>query len=230
MMRTRQAIYLAPPGESSLHAFARSWLGRDAITGERFAQPSIAGIAPSRLEDITRSPRRYGFHATLKAPFRLAEGTTVDLFHQTARAFAGSWPAFEIELEVSSLRGFIALTTVRSTPELERFEAACVRSFEPFRAPLNDEELERRRPSLLSEAQRANLERWGYPYVMEEFRFHMTLTDRLAGPEHDLLLAELRERTTNLVAEPFLVDRLCIFEELVAAGDFRQTAAYPLTG
>ncbi|MFW5833587.1 MAG: DUF1045 domain-containing protein [Pseudomonadota bacterium] len=227
-MTHRQAIYFAPAADSDLHRFASTWLGRDAYTDTPLEQPTVRGVAPERLRALTASPRRYGFHATLKAPFRLRDDTTVDLLHQAVRAFAASRPAFAIAIEVTSLRGFLAFTAKPPTDRLDAFAAACVRSFEPFRAPLDDKELARRQPELRTERQRKHLALWGYPYVMEDFTFHMTLTERLAGEEHDRLLAELRERTAELVRTPLAIDRLAVFEETAPASPFRLTANYPL--
>ena len=229
-MAHRQAIYFAPAADTPIHAFASAWLGRDAYTDRALAQPTVAGVAPERLVEITASPRRYGFHGTLKAPFRLAEGSTVDLLHQAARAFAQSRPAFEIELQVSSLRGFLAFTTKPPTDALDDFAAACVHAFEPFRAPLDAADVARRKPELKTERQRANLERWGYPYVMADFEFHLTLTARLFGAEHDAVLADLRERTAALLRTPLPVDRVAVFEEAVAGAPFRITGNYRLGG
>ncbi|TVQ35870.1 MAG: DUF1045 domain-containing protein, partial [Geminicoccaceae bacterium] len=173
---------------------------------------------------------RYGFHATLKAPFRLADGTTIDLLHQSVRAFAASRPAFTIQPEVTSLQRFIAVTAKPPTELLDAFAADVVRAFEPFRAPLTAAEMARRQPETKTERQRAHLQTWGYPYVMEDFWFHMTLTDRLAGAEHDHLLAHLQAAMQHLLAAPLVVDRLAVFEEPAAGQPFRISAAYELRG
>ena len=227
-MGPRQALYFAPSPTSRLHAFASAWLGRDARSGLPVPRAVVEGLAAADLARITESPRRYGFHATLKAPFRLAPGMTVDLLHQAVRAFAASRPAFTIGIEVTSLRGFLAFTARPPVDELNDFAAACVRGFEPFRAPLDDDELQRRRPELLSARQRQYLALWGYPYVMDEFVFHMTLTERLAGAEHDRLLAMLQRSTADLVAPPLPIDRLSVFEEPEPGASFRMTGSYPL--
>ncbi len=228
MMAFRYALYLAPPPASDLHAFASAWLGRDATTDEAVTQPVVEHVPADTLRAITASPRRYGFHATIKPPFRLAHGRRGEELHKAARLFAAAWPAFTIGLEVRSLRGFLALMLREASEPLDRFAAACVRDLEPFRAPLSDAELERRRRSPLTPRQLAHLEHWGYPYVMEDFAFHMTLTDKLHDNLHDRVLTDLCSRTRPLTAEPFRVDALCVFEEPDPHSPFVLTARYPL--
>jgi putative phosphonate metabolism protein len=229
-MTHRYALYLAPPADSELHRFASGWLGRDAITGGELQQPFVEHVPADRLREITASPRRYGFHGTIKPPFRLANGREPDEFHRAARIFAAAWPALELELQIRSLRGFLAFMLARRSPELDTFAAACVRDFEPFRAPLTTADREKRERASLTPRQRAHLEHFGYSYVMEDFVFHMTLTDRLHDNLHDRLLTDLCARTRTLTAAPFRADALCVFEEPKPHAPFRLTARYPLRG
>jgi putative phosphonate metabolism protein len=227
-MTHRYALYLAPRPDSELHRFASRWLGRDAITDEALEQPFVEHVPADKLREITASPRRYGFHGTIKAPFRLAQDREPDELHRAARIFAAAWPAMALTLEVRSLRGFLALMLADRSPELDTFAAACVRDFEPFRAPLTVEEREQRERAALTPRQRAHLEHFGYPYVMEDFVFHMTLTERLHDNLHDRVLTDLCARTRPLLAEPFQADALCVFEEPEPQAPFRLTARYPL--
>ena len=73
--------------------------------------------------------------------------------------------------------GFVAIVPATPSPGLDELAADCVTGFERFRLPMTAQERSRRLAAGLSQHQTANLERWGYPYVFEEFRFHMTLTD-----------------------------------------------------
>jgi putative phosphonate metabolism protein len=229
-MPRRFALYVAPPPTSELHAFATRWLGRDAITGDRLEQPFVEHVPPDKQREITASPRRYGFHGTIKPPIRLKASRTGDELHRAAERFASAWPAFDIQLEVQSLRGFLAFMLAEPAPALDAFAAACVREFEPFRAPLGTAELEKRNRARLTPRQRGHLETWGYPYVMEDFVFHMTLTDRLHANLHDRVLTHLLERTRHLTHQPLRVDALCVFEEPTPHSEFRLTARYPLEG
>ena len=193
-MAHRYALYLAPHGDSALHRFASRWLGRDAITGEALEQPFVEHVPADTLREITASPRRYGFHGTIKPPFRLANGHSGDDLHRAARLFAAAWPAMALKLEVRSLRGFLALMLAARSPELDSFAAACVRDLEPFRAPLTPAEREQRERASLTPRQRAHLEQFGYAYVMQDFVFHMTLTERLRDNLHDRVLTDLCAR------------------------------------
>lgn len=183
-MSPRYAIYYAPAPESPLWAFGSAVLGYDAATGTRRPPMAPEGFSQDEWTAITAQPRRYGFHATLKAPFRLADGATEDDLVAAGHAFAGGRKRFPLpELDVNAIEGFVALTSIERSEALEALGAGCVEAFEPFRAPLSGEELARRLKSPLNERQREALERWGYPHVFEDFRFHMTLTGPLRETE-----------------------------------------------
>jgi hypothetical protein len=142
-------------------------------------RPFRAWIA-ARFEDLTTSPRRYGFHGTLKAPFSLAKDATEDALIAACTGFAKTVSPFDLKgLSVNQLGKFLALTPAQAEPDLEAFASLCVRQFEPFRAPLSAEDLDRRRQANLTPKQDAYVETWGYPYVFDEFRFHMTLSNKL---------------------------------------------------
>ncbi|HET6522220.1 MAG TPA: DUF1045 domain-containing protein, partial [Geminicoccaceae bacterium] len=175
----RYAIYFAPAPDDPLGAFGNRWLGRDPWTGECLPQPRIPGLAPERLHAITASPRRYGFHGTLKPPFALAPGATPADLDMAARTFAAARRPVEVPLALRSLSGFLALVPAEPVPALDALAADCVRAFDSFRAPSDAAELSRRRAAGLTARQDALLLAWGYPYVFEEFRFHLTLTERL---------------------------------------------------
>ncbi len=184
MNESRYAIYYAPPPESPLWAFGSGVLGYDAATGEARPHLTPEGVSPAEFAVMTAQPRRYGFHATLKAPFRLAEGVTEDDVVEAGHAFSRHLKAFELPpLEVGALDGFVALIARSISPELDVLAAECVEAFEPFRRPLDAAETARRVPAALTPRQRAALDRWGYPFVFEDFRFHMTLTGSLTASD-----------------------------------------------
>lgn len=177
---SRYALFYAPPPESDLHAFGIRWLGRNAYTDRPVEQIVFPGFSGAEIEAATSFPRHYGLHGTLKAPFRLAEGYTRDNLAATALSFAvGQKPFFIPFLELVVIRDFIALMPGTACPKLTRLAEACVREFDGFRAPLSDEEIDRRMAAGLTVRQSEHLKKWGYPYVMDEFRFHITLTGHL---------------------------------------------------
>jgi len=221
-MTTRYAIYIAPPADSPLWRFGSSVLGYDAQTGEDVAQPALSSVDAARFHLLTEDPRRYGFHATLKSPMRLAPGREEADLLAAVEDFCAARPAFTLpRLSVEAVgangRGdaFIALIEPTPTPELMAFEREVVVSFEPFRAPLTGEEIARRHPERLSERQREYLATYGYPGVLDEFRFHLTLTGRIPAAELAGVLAELRALRAQAVGdEPLRVDELAIYRQI----------------
>lgn len=192
---TRYAIYFAPHSDDPLWRFGSGILGYDGATGEEVPQLVPRGLDAEAFRALTEEPRRYAFHATLKAPFRLAEGRTESELIDALVAFAEARPAFTMPRLILTAIGrepaegaFLALVEARPTPALLDLERALVPAFEPFRAPATEAEIARRRPETLTERQRQYLETYGYPYVLEEFRFHMTLTGRV--PRQDVARTE----------------------------------------
>ncbi|MGY4347900.1 putative phosphonate metabolism protein [Bradyrhizobium sp. GM7.3] len=176
----RYAIYFAAGSDSALTRFGAELLGYDAYTGNELPFPADASRLAPDWRDVTADPRKYGFHATLKAPMALASDRREVELVAACATFAGRARAIPvIRPVVDSISGFIAVIPGEPVGELQQLAADCARDFDSFRAPLSAEDRARRKPEKLSERQRHYLDRWGYPYVMEEFRFHMTLTGRL---------------------------------------------------
>ncbi len=223
MSFTRYAIYYLPP-EGALADFGAAWLGWDVAVGEAVAQPDVPG-----LEEVTAAPRRYGFHGTLKPPFRLAEGMDSDgLQDAVADLAANCEPAQSAGLTLSRLGRFLALTPVGETAGIARVAATCVAELDRFRAPPGAEELARRRKGRLSARQDALLMRWGYPHVMEEFRFHLTLTGRL--PKDRLAhWAEIVQAQLPALPAPIVLDQCALVAER-GDGRFELIQRYALSG
>jgi putative phosphonate metabolism protein len=218
----RYAIYHVPEPGSDFDRFGTELLGYDAHTGEGLAFPDgILQMAPDWRE-LTHDPRKYGFHATLKAPHSLAAGKTEAELLAACEAFANTpRPIPVIKPVVGSISGFIAVVPAGPSPELERLAADCVREFDSFRAPLTSEDRARRNPSKLTARQREYLDRWGYPYVMEEFRFHMTLTGRLGDAKREAIRTILTERFALLKITTLSIDRIALFRQDDADSRFR---------
>jgi len=122
---------------------------------------------------------------------------------------------------VGSISGFIAVVPAEPSPELERLAADCTREFDSFRAPLTPDARTRRNPSDLTPRQREYLDRWGYPYVMEQFRFHMTLTGRLAADRGKPILTMLRDSFSATGIKTLAIDRIAVFRQENADSRFR---------
>lgn len=224
----RLAIYWAPaPGP--LAEFAARWLGWDAAAGCERPHPALAGLK-TPVEEITATPRKYGFHGTVKPPFRLAPGTTAEGLHQAAAALCARLAPVELlGLALHRLGGFLALTPEGDQTALSALAARVVAGLDGFRAPPDAAEIARRRPERLSPRQREYLDRWGYPHVMDEFRFHLTLTGDLPADRAAAVERVLAPVLAPLCPRPFRVDSLCLFGE-GADGRFRILHRYPLSG
>jgi putative phosphonate metabolism protein len=209
----RYAIYYAPAQGSFLDQFGTEMLGYDAWIGAALPFPETIVEQVPDWRELTQDPRKYGFHATLKAPMAL-NGRKESELHAACADFARQpRPIPRITPVVNSLSGFIAVIPAGRSSELEQFAADCVRAFDPFRAPLSSEDRARRNPSRLTPRQAEYLDRWGYPYVMEEFRFHMTLTGRLDETRREGVLAMLRERFARLDLAEIAIDRIALFRQ-----------------
>jgi putative phosphonate metabolism protein len=225
----RYAIYYAPEPASVLDRFGADLLGYDAAAGEDLPFPADVIAAVPDWRELTSDPRKYGFHATLKAPFSLApDKTEADIFAACA-AFAATPRAIPvISPVVGAISGFIAIIPAEPPADLIQLAADCVREFDVLRAPLTEADRARRNPSQLTAAQRDYLDRWGYPYVMEQFRFHMTLTGRLGSERREPLLAMLRSRFSSTGIERLAIDRIVAFRQDDAASRFRIASQWKL--
>lgn len=224
----RFAIYYAPPA-GPLAEFAANWLGWDPATAEERPHPAISGL-PLPVETLTATPRKYGFHGTIKPPFRLAhDATPGDLQAATAALAARLAPVSLPGLRLAKINGFLCLVPDGDTAPLCTLAAEGVRALDPLRAPLTIAEMNRRRPETLSHRQRDLLDQWGYPYVMEEFRFHLTLTGDLEPELADATATALAPHLEPLLPQPFTIADLCLFGE-DAAGRFHLLHRYALSG
>lgn len=220
----RFAIYFAPPPGSSLCRLAEAWLGR--ASGE----PRRGGLQEDLWRSATADPRVYGFHATLKPPFRLKpEVCAADLL-EDVRSFAQRQHAFLApRLEVSLLSSFLALTLSQPSPEFEALAGDAVRELDAYRMAPSAEEMARRRKTKLNARQLAYIDQWGYPYVMEEWRFHMTLTGSIEQPLRDSVWDHLKSLFASHCREPLLVDSICVFEQPGPGELFHVAERFPLS-
>lgn len=214
----RYAIYYAPAPDSMLWQSGSRWLGRDALSGLDCELPCGASVLPVSRQALTIQARRYGFHATLKAPFRLREGFAEHDLISMSEAFAArQQPVVLRGLQVQRLGNFLALRPVGPQDEINALAMHCVRHFDALRAPLAVADIAKRRAIGLSQRQELLLERWGYPYTEEEFRFHLTLSDSLAALDESVVntLRRAAEECFHaaLAAETIAIDALTIFHE-----------------
>lgn len=205
----RYAVYFTPQAGTELHQFGAQLLGWDPAGGVQVPHLDLPGID---VATMTQTPRKYGFHATLKPPFRLAPGMSQDdlagALGDLARRGA---PVTVPGLALARLGRFLALVPVGDASGLSALAARVVVELDRFRAPSTEEELARRRAARLTRVQEENLVKWGYPYVMDEFRFHMTVSGRLDDPAD--VLERLRPRVQALNLSPFTLGSLTLLGE-----------------
>ncbi len=224
----RVAIYCAPPVSSPFWRAGSQWLGRCAHSGQALAQPVVPGWSAQAVAELTADPRRYGWHATLKAPFRLAPGHSLQtLLQALRRVCAGRAPVPLPPLRVVHGDGFLALRPTADCPALNALAADCVRDLQPLAQPLTPEELARRRRAGLTPEQDALLQAWGYPHVLQAFRVHWSLTGALQpwAPTAAAVAALADAATRHFQDVPVpVVDALAVFAEPAPGADFRWVA------
>ena len=219
MKFVRYGVYFTPdPG-----GFARAgaqWLGWDIASGLAI---------PSPEPELTQRPRKYGFHATIKPPFTLAQGQDLDSLRDgMATLCAAHHPVIIDGLEIKLIGSFLAFTTMGSNVRLAALAACAVRDLDLFRAPPSMEELERRRQAALSPQQEDNLVRWGYPHVMDSFRFHMTLTGPVPRQDRDRAIWQARQHFADVVPDPVVIESLTLVGESQSKF-FQEIERFPLS-
>ncbi len=223
---TRYAICYAPEPLSPLWRFGSRWLGWDADNRKKTEPLCIDGIAYGRIASITQMPRKYGFHATLKPPFQLAPGYDLSMLDESLEAFAVARRAFKVPaLELAALDGFVALLPQETCPTLEGLAADCVCQFDPFRA--TDGELPRK--AEMTSRQKTLCETWGSAYVMEEYRFHMKLTEPLVDVERRTVLECLRDHAKMVCKrKPWHFGALTLMRQKGPDEPFHTLKRYPI--
>lgn len=225
---SRYAVYVTLP-RGPLADLGAAWLGWNAATGERPDAPLVPGLSRP-AHDLTATPRKYGLHGTIKPPFRLAQGHDFDALQEGFAQLCATCSPITLDgLALTRLGGFLALTPIGERQALSGLAAHVVASLDSFRAALTDDELERRRKSNLTERQEVLLRDWGYPYVMEEFRFHITLTGRLERTEADQVFSALQPWIEPHLPRPFRIDALTLCGE-DTTGHFHELHRCALTG
>ncbi|MGF6998002.1 DUF1045 domain-containing protein [Paraburkholderia sp. GAS32] len=209
----RFAVYYAPSRGSVWWRAGSAWLGRDAESGERCAAPQPEGLTRP-LAELTEAPRRYGWHGTLVAPFRLVEGVTQQDVLEATRQWAHTQNPFALPVEAATLGDFVALRPADQNGEanIGAVAASALRSLDALRARPSAADLSRRLAAPLGERQRALLIEWGYPYVFDEFRFHMTLSSSLANTDERATLVAWWQAQTPALG-PLVIDHAALFVE-----------------
>ncbi|HQT88123.1 MAG TPA: DUF1045 domain-containing protein [Acidiphilium sp.] len=216
----RYALYYAPEHDDPLWQAGTRWLGRDPETGFDLEPPAVPDIATR-----TTAARRYGFHATLKAPFAIGTDEAA-LIVAVAELAARLRPFTLPRLAVTRLDGFIALCAIEESPALRCLAARCVIGLDRHRAGMRPEDRLKRIEGLDPRGI-DYFDRYGYPHVMERFRFHLTLSDRGAPEAMFRAACDYFAASLGLTRE---VRALALFREDAPGADFRLIARVPMGG
>lgn len=227
-MSARYAVFFCPDDASDLASYGRLVLGRTADGSP--ANPSHHDFHDRTVAAaLSATPAHYGFHATLKAPFRLSVDASEEDLLSAVESLAQRQTSIDMHsLKPMMLSEFVALGFERQPSAVARLASQCVEQFESLRAPLTQEDLHKRKPDLLNDAQRAYLFQYGYPYVMSEFCFHMTLTGRLTLDEHADYVDWLKTLYTRIVPQEPKLDRLAVYWQPDRAAAFTRLAQFPI--
>lgn len=188
----RVALYYAPPASSAWWREGCEWLGRDPENGLESA---------TSAREFTHAPRRYGWHATLVAPFHMAPGVELADVLACARAWASSVARFEMAVKAAELGRFVALrpADARDDEALRALSGSALKALAALRRKPSHESIEKRIDGSMSARQIELLRKWGYPYVFDEYRFHMTLSDSLDDRNaRESIVSEWRGRIDTL--------------------------------
>lgn len=230
-MSARYALFWAPAASSVLAQLGEHWLGREAETDRPLPQPALAGFSADEITRITAEPRRYGLHATLKPPFRLAAGLSVVDLESRLATFAATQSVIRAPpLRVGRLGRFVAIMLKTPAAAVDALAATCVEVFDGFRAPPELDELHRRRRTALTARQQELLCRWGYPYVMDEFRFHVTLSGLLEEANAERLLHPLSAYFAPATTMALEMREIALFAEPAPGLPFRLVRRFALGG
>lgn len=227
----RVALYFAPDPASAWGRAGSAWLGRCAAGHTLGAAPAVDGLDARAWQALVADPRRYGWHATLKPPFRCAPGVGLPQVLAAVDALCTRHHRFELPaLQVTCMDGFLALRPARAERALDRLAADAVQALHPLAAPLDAAELARRRRAPLTPEQDALLRAWGYPWVLSQFRFHFSLTGPLGAlPAHALQgLMEAAARHFHDLP-PCTLDRVSVFIEPTPGADLILHSQHGLT-
>jgi len=230
MPDARYAIYFAPQQGSELETLCSKILGRCARTGQSLPQPRLAHISSARLDELTANPRHYGLHGTLKPPFFLEHGHSELELTDAVLKLAARISPFDLPgLELRTIGTFLALAPSAPCPSLEDLARVCVIALDPFRRLSTPAELGRRRAKGLSANQDRLLALYGYPYVLEEFRFHLTLTGSIHDPEErEHVRAGLATLLATVLRTPVPVREICVFRQACLQEPFAVLRRFPL--
>ena len=209
----RCALCFTPPADDALTIAAARWLRRDPYTGARISWP-IEGLVETDHAFLTAAPRRLGFHGSLKPAFRLSGDYAIADIQAALAKFCRRVPPVTVEaMRISLLDNFFALIPASPNPELDELAADFVTVFDQYRSPTSDLDLARGDIGRLNGRQFANLMAWGHPHVLDQFRYHMTLTGPIDELERDYVAQMLKRHFGTVIESPLCISQVALFVE-----------------
>lgn len=218
---SRYAIFYAPPKESNLEEFGRYWFGWDPLNAKlinnkrrinylnRFGIKNLINIDKNVL-----IAKKYGFHGTLIPPFKLNKNYSTNTLFKKTEEIAKKLKKFKFyKFKLKKINNFYAFVQNKKNNNINKLSNRLVRELFKFRSPLTKKEIDRRNPSKLSKLQLNILYKWGYPYLMSEFNFHMTLASEVTGNKLYLELKKIERNKEIILNEINNFDKIYIFGE-----------------
>ena len=208
----RYAIYYAPIENPELDLFGKCWLGWDPYKGEETTKSDLSKLTSfKKFSSLVLTPKQYGFHGTIKAPFRLKNEYTYNDLENKVREISKQIQSFHLDkLVIKKLGNFIALTPSKNL-KVNDVSNKFVEGLDFLRDDLSEDEIKKRNPHKLSFNQKKKLFKWGYPYVFNEFKFHLTLTGKLRIEEIDNVYKYLQTILKSVNLRKIHFKSICIF-------------------
>ena len=208
----RYAIYYVPSENSELDLFGKCWLGWDPYKGVETTKSDLSKL-PSfkKFSSLVLTPKQYGFHGTIKAPFRLKNEYTYNDLENKVREISKQIHSFYFDqLIIKKLGNFIGLIPTNNL-KINAVSNKFVEELDYLRDELSESEIKKRKPHKLTSNQKQMLFKWGYPYVFNEFKFHLTLTSKLNVVEIDEVFRSLQNILKQVNLNKISFNNICIF-------------------
>ena len=217
---SRFAIYFVPPESNDLTRFTASWFGWDVYKGIKVDYPVLHNLNYD-IKEITNTPSKYGFHGTLKAPFSLVPNKTIDDLKLSLSMLSRSIKKFLIpSICLREISGFIAIVPTVQNQSINFLARKCLEGLDCFRDAEPPEILNKRRSAGLSSSEERHLLKWGYPYVLDDFRFHLTMTGKLTPKVSKNVFSVLSSELQAALNAPLPINKICLFGESNINGQF----------
>ena len=112
---------------------------------------------------------------------------------------------------------------------MQNLASNLVENLDHFRAPLHQKEIDKRRMSTLTSSEDENLLNWGYPYVFNDFRFHITLTEKIQyGSDRESMVRAASSHFSEDLDRATKVNSISLFVQESSEADFLQIQQFAL--